>query len=518
MNFATLKGLTIPVPQTVIPETTETSMILLGDDAGLPGSCVVTVDGVEYHCDMFFNEMMEPSLGDSRLYEGDTSNPVDVPFYIVSWLADGWSLGDPSIDEAWVCDVFYPDSNTHTIEIKKMVDASVTQITDASGNVLWAVQNESGEPIVLEVAKQTISTYAGGTTYSDEQCVLLDIYPQTASSRVNVTYGNLTKTLTFSGTNAQQVYFGTFNGVSDAVTTPESGTLTIEGGCIAIGRGTYTTNSKGNTNHCDCITSIKDSGGMTEIQSQAFYGSSNSSTALTSVNLSDKMASIGSYAFASCKALTSATIMGGDIGSYAFRYCDALTALTLGDGVTSIGASAFDGCDALTSVTIPKSVTIGAAAFSSCSSLTSATVMCPTIGEDMFSICKALTNVTIAEGVVSIGDGAFSSCTNLTSVTIPDSVTSIGSTVFYLCDQLTTLTIPKNVTSIGEFILGSINATSLTLIMRPTTPPTFSGTLWETDPTAPTSHYHIIVPQGCGEIYKAAEGWSEYADYITEET
>ena len=101
---------------------------------------------------------------------------------------------------------------------------------------------ESGEPVVLEVEKITSNTYANETTYEHEEFILLDIYPKPGGT-VNVTYGGLTKTITdTSGAeepNAQQVFFGTLNGISDSVATPSNGELIIEGACYAFSCGTY---------------------------------------------------------------------------------------------------------------------------------------------------------------------------------------------------------------------------------------------------------------------------------------
>lgn len=152
-------------------------------------------------------------------------------------------------------------------------EGNVVQVTDESGAVIWAVSG--GDKVILQVEKITSDTYAGETTYTGEQFILLDIYPKTSNSKVNVTYGGLTKTLTFSGTNSQRVYFGTFYGETDSVTTPESGTLTIEGGCVAFGCGSYVfgVDEKGEdrATYCGCITAVNEWGGITRIPNHAFY-------------------------------------------------------------------------------------------------------------------------------------------------------------------------------------------------------------------------------------------------------
>ena len=60
------------------------------------------------------------------------------------------------------------------------------------------------------------------------------------------------------------------------------------------------------------------------------------------------------------------------IGSFAFNSCRGLSSVTIPNSVTSIGRSAFDSCSGLTSVTIPSSVTqIDYEVFSGCIALTS---------------------------------------------------------------------------------------------------------------------------------------------------
>lgn len=228
-----------------------------------------------------------------------------------------------------------------TLQGLTIPEGVVTQITDESGRVIWAAMTD--EPIVLEVAKQTLTTYANETTYTDENFVLLDIYPKKSNSTVKVTYGGLTKTLTFSGTNAQQVFFGTFNGVTDSVATPASGTLTIEGGCGGFCNGTYktynTTTNKSSNNYCYCITAVNAWGGVTRIPAYALYKCSGNIASLPS----GIAGSIGEYAFYQCKNLNSVNIPKGvtSIGNNAFDMCSALASVVFNEGLTNIGAYAF---------------------------------------------------------------------------------------------------------------------------------------------------------------------------------
>ena len=189
--------------------------------------------------------------------------------------------------------------NFSTLQGLTIPEGVVTQITDASGRVIWAVK--SGGKVILEVEKITSNTYAGETTYNNEQFILLDIYPKT-NGTVSITYGGLTKTITdTSGAvepNAQQVFFGTFNGMADEVETPASGTLTIEGDYVAFGCGKYKPNSKSSGDRCACVTEVDDFGTVMYIPAEAFgilVGTR--CTKLTSVTIPSNVTSIGDYAF-----------------------------------------------------------------------------------------------------------------------------------------------------------------------------------------------------------------------------
>ena len=201
--------------------------------------------------------------------------------------------------------------------------------------------------------------------------------------------------------------------------------------------------------------------------------------------------SIGDWAFAYCRSLTSIEIPDSvkSIGNYAFSVCDLLTSIVIPDSVTSIGDGAFEWCYSLTSIEIPDSVTsIGDRAFGICHSLTNIEVdennkyyksidgnlytkdgktliqytmgkqntsftipdSVKSIGYSAFGDCHSLTSIVIPDSVTSIGDSAFIVCTSLTSIVIGNSVTSIGDGAFYGCDSLTSIEIPDSVTSIGD--------------------------------------------------------------------
>ncbi len=100
--------------------------------------------------------------------------------------------------------------------------------------------------------------------------------------------------------------------------------------------------------------------------------------------------SIDYEAFLECVNITSVTLSEGiaSIGDYAFQGCLSLVSVILPEGLTSIGKSAFQWCSNLCSVTIPSTVTtIGDNAFYNCRELrkiTCRTVTPIAINEDCF--------------------------------------------------------------------------------------------------------------------------------------
>jgi len=381
-----------------------------------------------------------------------------------------------------------------TIQSLVIEEGVVTKVEDDAGNVLWTVQVDDGKPIVLEVAKQTLTTYAGETGYADESFILLDIYPKKSDSVVNITYGNLQKTLAFSGTNAQQVYFGTFNGVADEVETPASGTLTIEGGCGSFACGVYQSGSKTtNKGYCPCISAVREWGSVGYIAPYAFY----SCVTLALTSLPDRITSIGTYAFYNCAGITFAS---------------------LPDKITSLGAHSFDGCTGITIHELPQKIT--------------------SIPAYTFQHCKGITSMVIHEGITSIGDNAFAFCENLVSIAFAEGLTSIGVSAFTMNIEYDSyygsitrysalygheIVLPSTIQTIGasafafSTIVGGASIVEALLngvTILATVPPTITGS--GTDGSFGGYMYKVAVPVGCADAYKAADGWSYYADRIVE--
>ena len=346
-------------------------------------------------------------------------------------------------------------------------------------------------------------------------------------------------------------YSGPNNDYADALTTfganivsnnykDGKGIITFDGNVTTIGNRAF--------EFCDSLTSVTIPDSVTTIGVRAFTGCDS----LTSVTIGDSVTTIGERTFSGCDSLTSVTIPDSvtTIGNSAFYNCYSLkefkgkfaadngrclivdgvlnsfaigcgaTDYTIPNSVTTIGDYAFVYCRSLTSVTIGDRVTtIGNGAFRSCTSLTSVTIpdSVTTIGEWAFYKCYSLTSVTLPDSVTSIGNYAFWDCTSLTSVTIPDSVTTIGDYAFRSCTSLTSVTLPDSVTTIGYAAFYGCN--SLTSVYcKATTPPSLGAYAFQyySNDRYINIGCTIYVPRGCGEAYKSATSWRNYAAHIVE--
>lgn len=181
----------------------------------------------------------------------------------------------------------------------------------------------------------------------------------------------------------------------------------------------------------------------------------------------------------------------------AFSDCYYLTSVKLSDSLATIGRSAFAQCENLKSIYIPKSVkTIREHAFSGCMKLgdvniTDLSAWCKIdfeyypanplcyakslklngveitdlvipnnvkrIKPYSFPLYQALKSVTMHDAVTEIGDYAFYSCYNLANITINEGVKKIGDYAFYHCNNLKSIIIPNTVGIIGEYAFDGCN-------------------------------------------------------------
>ena len=236
-------------------------------------------------------------------------------------------------------------------------------------------------------------------------------------------------------------------------------------------------------------------------------------TALPTASGENKLAQLASKTITEVteKDLEGATA----IEKYMFYYCKKLQSIDIPSSVTRIGEHAFYYCGKLQSIDIPSSVTtVERYAFYWCESFTNITIpdSVKSVGDNVFDGCRNLQSAIVGNGVKGVPKYMFNGCTNLTSVTFLYDITNINQYAFFNCYALTNLTIPSSVTyiDIKALHLGTTENKATITFLR-TTPPTITNQTFDANKLN-----KIIVPKGCGDAYKSATNWANFADYIEE--
>lgn len=329
----------------------------------------------------------------------------------------------------------------------------------------------------------------------------------TIGSNAFYNFGRLTNGFTLA-LPARTVSLGNYAFTAAKIT----GSVTIPAAVTSLGESTFQS--------CTGITEVifEDGDAPLEISGKFLYGA----TALTSVQLSDRVVSIGASAFYGCSQLQSITITENvtTIDTNVFTGCTSLTefsvdeknvnyalsqnvlyqldATTDADGktvyvktvlqialpvasgdivlpntVTTIYASAFSGNKMITSFTYEEGreekLAIGAQAFSGCTALK--TVSLPALSSlesKAFYNCTSLTSLLLAEGgtedSLTIGEYAFNG-DPIETLTIPAYIKTIDKYAFYNCTSLTSLTFAENsrLKTISNYAFQGATITSLVL-------------------------------------------------------
>ena len=264
----------------------------------------------------------------------------------------------------------------------------------------------------------------------------------------------------------------------------------LPAGITSIGSSTFS--------NCTGLALTSLPAGVTSIGTGAFQNCTN--LALTSLPAGLKTINYGVFQNCTNLALTSLPAGITSIGIIAFENCTNLALTSLPAELTFIGNSAFENCTSLTSLSLPASVDIEYAnPFMGCTSLSSFTVTgtgpISVIGNgkalvrnstELIAYPTASGSVILPEGITSIGYGAFKGCTNLTQITFPASITSIGEHPFWDCYNL-----------------------AFVILLNPIPPTLGAGFSYF------NSNFAIKVPAASVAAYKAASGWSVYADGIS---
>ena len=277
-----------------------------------------------------------------------------------------------------------------------------------------------------------------------------------------------------------------------------------------------------------------------------FYGC----TSLRNITLPKGIIKSLNETFGGCTSLESVTFPAGCLFSGTLRNtfidCTSLKNITLPEGVTELEFETFGNCTSLTSINIPKTVTfIDYGVFNGCSNLKtinwdveeikstsgaggpfqeSLGVKLETIniGENAIKLPgilayrqTSLKTVTFAENSKVTSINGFEGCTGLTEITIPNGVKIIEWNAFMGCTKLTHITLPSSITEIKPNAFMNIGSSSdkISMTILASTPPSLASSAFK------NSYINqITVPAGCGDVYKAASIWSNYADKIVEAT
>lgn len=203
--------------------------------------------------------------------------------------------------------------------------------------------------------------------------------------------------------------------------------------------------------------------------------------------------------------------------------------------VTEVATNAFQANKTITSITIPATVkTVGQDAFRNVANLASLNIsdlaawcaiefangnanpiynVFPT-SESKWGTVKingeaVTTSLVIPEGFTSLGR-SFYGFKSLTEISLPSTLVTIGDQCFANCTKLTDVVIPAAVNYVGSAFFGCSGLKSITslAVVPPTSKP--SG-FYSVDKTIP-----VKVPAGSVDDYKAAAGWNEFTNIISD--
>lgn len=258
--------------------------------------------------------------------------------------------------------------------------------------------------------------------------------------------------------------------------------LTIDPTIIVIGESAF--------EECSLITTVALNEGLKEIAVNTFKNC----VRLENISLPSSVTTVRNGAFDGCVKVADLNLSNLTlIGAYAFRNTKISTP-TFSDKLQTIGDYAFDGCENIESVQIDTlanggSTTIRQYAFNNCKNILSIQLSSNVVlegnafaldtnvetlvvrgeygldtlfGESKEEAAKKIKFITIADDTEIIENGAFAGCLLVTEIAIPSTVKRIGDEAFRGCRGISTLALPSTLEKIGKYAFADCDKLVLT--------------------------------------------------------
>ena len=181
---------------------------------------------------------------------------------------------------------------------------------------------------------------------------------------------------------------------------------------------------------------------------------------------------IGAYAFRNTKIATPTfSNKLQTIGDYAFDSCENIESVEIdtlaNGGSTTIRQYAFNNCKNIITVNLSSNVVLESNAFAQDTNVETLVVrgeygLDTLFGESKEEAAKKIKYITIAENTETIENGAFAGCLLVTQIDIPDTVKKIGDEAFRGCRGITTLVLPDTLEKIGKYAFAECDKLVLT--------------------------------------------------------
>jgi hypothetical protein len=403
----------------------------------------------------------------------------------------------------------YLATKTGTVEspvlLPMKIDLGTMTEADSGWRLLLTALETAGEYVDLDLSACTMNGTEFNpvrTVETGKEKIVSIALPDTATNIASGTsyasrpFRYFTNLTSFSGTGLTSIGGYAFYDCTNLALTE------LPAGLTSIGDNTF--------DSCTSLALTKLPVGLTSIGDSAFYGC----TSLALTELPVGLTTISDYTFGECTSLALVELPAGltTIGCYAFYGCSSLALAELPAGHTAIGGGAFYGHTNLALTELPAGLTeIGNRAFYECTNLalTELPAGLISIGDYAFQDCTNLALTELPVGLTEIANRAFFRCTNLALTELPAGITSVSNDAFWGCRNLAQISLPAGLTSIGDTAFD--NCTNLTLVTcLAETPPGMGRTVFNVT----HSTMQIKVPAGSVDAYKAADGWSTYADKI----